>query len=662
MPEPQKTVKSMEQWTIHDSLDTYYIKNWGQGYFSINEKGHITVHAEKDPARSIDLKNLVDQLQTRGISLPILIRFTDILRHRLAEIHQAFQTAIEKFEYQGRYRCVYPVKVNQQRHVVEEILDFGRDYRVGLEAGSKPELLAVLAITHGTDVPIVCNGFKDDEYIETVILAQKIGKNVIPVVERFKELELIVKYAGKIRVKPQIGVRVKLASRGAGRWESSAGYRSKFGLTATELLEAVSYLSERQMADCLCLLHFHLGSQVTNIRKIKEAITEAARVYVQLIQAGAGLEYLDVGGGLGIDYDGSQSNFESSVNYTLQEYANDIVFRLKSVCDEAGVKHPTIISESGRAVVAYHSILVVNVLGVSDFDGFRIPQSLPDDAPQPLSDLYWIAHNLSKKNCLEAYHDAVQLREDALNLFNLGYLSLEQRSMSESLYWSICRDLLRIVRDLDYVPDEFSDLEALISDTYFCNYSIFQSMPDSWAIQHLFPIVPIHHLTRQPTRRAILADITCDSDGRVDRFIDLQEVKPVLPLHAFTGEPYYLAVFLVGAYQEILGDLHNLLGDTNAVHVSQDAGGEAAVDHVVKGDRVKDVLSYVEYYADEILSLMRRDLERAVREKKISLEESGRFLRFYESGLQGYTYLEESPAASTRKLQDVSRMNASPHF
>ncbi len=557
---------------------------------------------------------------------------------------------------------MYPIKVNQQRHVVQEILDFGRDYRVGLEAGSKPELLAVLAITHGTDVPIICNGFKDDEFIETVVLAQKIGKNVIPVVERFKELELIVKYAGKLRVKPRIGVRVKLASRGAGRWESSAGYRSKFGLTATEVLEALRYLNERLMADCLRLLHFHMGSQVTNIRKIKEAITEAARVYVELIQAGAGLDYLDVGGGLGIDYDGSQSNFESSVNYTLQEYANDIVFRLKSVCDEAGVKHPTIISESGRAVVAYHSILVFNVLGVSGFDGFRIPRSLPDDAPQPLSDLYWIAHNLSKKNFLEAYHDAVQLREDALNLFNLGYLSLEQRSMSESLYWSICRALLGIVRDLDYVPDEFSDLEALISDTYFCNFSIFQSMPDSWAIRHLFPIVPIHRLTQEPTRRAVLADITCDSDGRVDRFIDLHDVKPVLPLHAFNGEPYYLAVFLVGAYQEILGDLHNLLGDTNAVHVSQESGGEMLVDHVVKGDRVKDVLSYVEYYADELLSLMRRDVERAVREKKISLKESGRFLRFYESGLQGYTYLEESPVPPARKLQDVSRMNASPHF
>ena len=662
MPKLQPRVEPVKRWTIQDSLDAYHIAKWGQGYFSINRKGHITVHPDKDPGRSIDLKSLTDQLLTRGISLPILIRFTDILRHRLAEIHQAFENAIDEFDYEGAYRCVYPIKVNQQRHVVQEILDFGREFQVGLEAGSKPELLAVLAVTHGRDVPIICNGFKDDEFIETVILAQKIGKKVIPVVERFTELELIVKYADKLRVKPRIGVRVKLASRGAGRWESSAGYRSKFGLTATEVVEALRYLSERDMADCLRLLHFHMGSQVTNIRKIKEAITEAARVYAELIQAGAGLEMLDVGGGLGIDYDGSQSSFESSVNYTLQEYANDIVFRLKSVCDEAGVPHPTIVSESGRAVVAYHSVLIVNVLGVSGFEGFRIPESLPQDSPQPLSDLHWIAHNLSGQNFLEAYHDAVQLREDVLNLFNLGYLSLEQRSISESLYWSICRALLGIVRNLDHVPEEVSNLEALISDTYFCNYSIFQSMPDSWAIDHLFPITPIHRLNQEPTRRAILADITCDSDGRVDRFIDTQGVRPVLPLHPFTGKPYYLAVFLVGAYQEILGDMHNLLGDTNAVHVSLEPSGEVRVDHVVKGDRVKDVLSYVEYHTDELLSLMRRDIERAVRHKQISLEESGRLLRFYESGLRGYTYLEESPAPSSRKVAKLSRMTASPHF
>jgi arginine decarboxylase len=631
----------MEKWTIQDSIELYNIRNWGKGYFSINEKGHISVHPDKHPDHAIDLKELVDQLQTRGIDLPILIRFTDILKHRLGEIHDAFKNAMAEFEYQGEYRCVYPIKVNQQRHVVEEILDFGRKFNFGLEAGSKPELLAVLAITNGLDVPIICNGFKDDEFIEMVILAQKIGKNIIPVVEKFTELELIAKYAERLQIKPQVGVRVKLASRGAGRWETSAGVRSKFGLTVTEVLAALEYLRERKLEDCLKLLHFHMGSQVTNIRKIKEAMNEASRVYVELVRAGAGLEYIDVGGGLGIDYDGSQSNWESSVNYTLQEYANDIVFRLKTVCDEAKVKHPTIISESGRAIVTYHSVLVFSVLGVSGFDEFKTPDSLPGNAPQPLADLFWISKNISTKNFLEAYHDAVQARADALNLFNLGYLSLEQRSVTESLYWSVCSKVLKIVHELDYVPDELDNLESLLSDTYFCNYSIFQSMPDSWAVRQLFPITPIHRLNEEPTRRGILADITCDSDGKVDRFIDLHDVKKVLPLHPFNGSDYYLAAFLVGAYQEILGDLHNLLGDTNAVHVSLE-DGEVSVDHVVKGDTVREVLYYVQYSADELLSLMRKDVERAVRDKKITLEESALLLNFYESGLHGYTYLEEA--------------------
>jgi arginine decarboxylase len=632
----------MEKWTIQDSVECYNIRNWGKDYFAINEKGHITVHPDKRPERSVDLKELVDQLQTRGIALPILIRFTDVLKHRVNDIHDAFQSAITECEYKGKYSCVYPVKVNQQRHVVEEILGFGQAFNFGLEAGSKPELLAVLAITNGLDVPIICNGFKDDEFIEMVILAQKIGKNIIPVVEKFTELELIAKYAERLEVKPRLGVRVKLASRGSGRWESSAGVRSKFGLTVTELLSAVDYLRERHMQDCLKLLHFHMGSQVTNIRKIKEVVTEAARIYVELVKAGTGLQCLDVGGGMGIDYDGSQSNWESSVNYTLQEYANDVVFRIKTVCEEAEVAHPDIISESGRAVVAYHSVLVFNVLGVARFDDFRTPEVLSDDAPQPLTDLFWIDKNINNKNFLEAYHDALQLRIDAISLFNLGYMSLEQRGVTESLYWSICSKILRLVHELDYVPDELNNLESLLSDTYFCNYSIFQSMPDSWAIRQLFPITPIHRLDEEPTRRGILADITCDSDGKVDRFIDLHDVKKVLPLHPFNGTDYYLAVFLVGAYQEILGDLHNLLGDTNAVHVSLEDDGEISVDHVVKGDTVREVLNYVQYNADELTALMRKDVERAVREKKITLEESARLLRFYESGLHGYTYLEEA--------------------
>ena len=631
----------IEKWQVQDAVDTYGVRHWGKGYFGINKAGHVAVHPNKRPDQSIDLKDLVDQLQTRGIQLPILLRFTDILRHRVGEIHDAFRAAIREYDYKGAYCCVYPIKVNQQRHVVEEILDFGRPFNFGLEAGSKPELLAVLAQTNGLPTPIICNGFKDDEFIKMTVLARKIGKEVIPVVEKFTELEALVRYAQELNVRPVIGVRVKLASRGAGRWKFSAGFRSKFGLTITEVLEALDYLKQRDLADCLQLVHFHMGSQITNIRNIKGALTEAARVYVELARVGAGVRYLDVGGGLGIDYDGSQTDFESSVNYTLEEYANDVVFRIKSVCDDAGVAHPTIISESGRAVVAYHSLLVFDVLGVSHFDRYQAPADMPPDAPQPISDLFAIYRDLSKKNFLESYHDAVQSVDETLNLFNLGYLNIDLRATAEQLFWAVCLKLLRIVRELDYVPEELQGLESLLSDTYFCNFSIFQSMPDSWAVNQLFPIMPIHRLNQPPTRRAVLGDITCDSDGKIDQFIDLRDVRNTLELHSYNGEPYYLAAFLLGAYQEILGDLHNLFGDTNAVHVSIDDDGEVNLDAVIKGDTVREVLNYVQYSSEELVARMRKDVERAVRTGKISLDESRQFLRFYESGLEGYTYLEE---------------------
>jgi arginine decarboxylase len=635
-------IELMDQWKTQDALETYGVRHWGKGYFSINSAGHVTVHPNKNPSQAIDLKELVDQLQTRGIQLPILLRFTDILRHRVGEVQEAFKTAMQEFEYHGDYCCVYPIKVNQQRHVVEEILDFGRPFHFGLEAGSKPELLAVLALTNSLDTPIICNGFKDDEFIKMTVLARKIGKNIIPVVEKFTELETLVRYAGALNVRPVFGVRVKLAAKGAGRWKYSAGFRSKFGLTLTETLEAFEYVRERDMADCLQLVHFHLGSQITNIRNIKSALTEAARVYVELHRVGAGVRYLDVGGGLGIDYDGSQTDFESSVNYTLQEYANDVVFRIKSVCDEAEVPHPTIISESGRAMVAYHSVLVFDVLGVSNFDRYQAPPTLPPDPPQQIADLWSIYRDLSKKNLLESYHDAVQIMDEALNMFNLGSLSIELRALTERLFWAFCSKVLKVIRELDYVPEELQGLGALLSDTYFCNFSIFQSMPDSWAIKQLFPILPIHRLNEPPTRRAVLGDITCDSDGKIDQFIDLRDVRNSLELHPFNGEPYYLGAFLLGAYQEILGDLHNLFGDTNAVHVSLDDDGEINLDAVIKGDTVREVLAYVQYSADELLAGMRKDVERAVRAGKISLEESRQLLRFYESGLEGYTYLEEA--------------------
>jgi arginine decarboxylase len=633
----------LERWKIQDALETYGVRLWGKGYFGINKAGHVIVMPNKRPEESIDLKELVDQLQERGIQLPILLRFTDILRHRVGEIQESFARAMQEYDYQGNYCCVYPIKVNQNRQVVEEIVDVGKPFNFGLEAGSKPELLAVLALTNGQDTPIICNGFKDDEFIKMAMFARKIGKLVIPVVEKFTELELIVRHAEEVKVRPTLGVRVKLAARGAGRWRSSAGYRSKFGLTLTEVLEAVEYLKQRDMADCLQLVHFHLGSQITNIRSIKNALTEAARVYVELHRVGAGVRYIDVGGGLGIDYDGSQTDFESSVNYTLQEYANDVVFRIKSVCDEAGVPHPTIISESGRAVVAYHSMLVFDVLGVSNFDRYEVPPEVPEDAPDQIKDLFAIHRDLKKKNILESYHDAIQAVDEALDKFNLGSLNVEMRALVERLFWAVCSRLLKIVRELDYTPEELQGLESLLSDTYFCNFSVFQSMPDSWAIKQLFPVMPIHRLHEVPTRRAVLGDITCDSDGKIDQFIDLRDVRNTLQLHPYDGRPYYLGAFLLGAYQEILGDLHNLFGDTNAVHVSLDEDGEVDIDkfEVIKGDTVRKVLDYVQYSAEELTARLRKDVERAVRSGKISLNESKQLLRFYEQGLDGYTYLEE---------------------
>ena len=643
-PDTAAPTPETRKWGVADALDTYGTRNWGKGYFGINAQGHVVAHPDKDPEKSIDIKLLVDRLQERGIQLPILLRFTDILKHRIGEIADAFKSSIAEYEYKGNYSCVYPIKVNQQRHVVEEVLNLGKPYNFGLEAGSKPELLAVLAVTNVEDpTPIICNGFKDEEFIKMVVLARKIGKNIIPVVEKFSELELIVKYAEELGVRQPIGVRVKLASRGTGRWRSSAGYRSKFGLTVTEVLQALDYLKSKGMADCLQMTHFHMGSQVSNIRKVKEALNEAARIYVELARAGAGLKIIDVGGGLGVDYDGSQTDFESSINYTLQEYANDVVFRIKSVCDEANVPHPMIISESGRALAAYHSVLVFDVLGTSNFDNCEPPASVPEGAPQPVHDLVGIHRDLNKKNFLESYHDATQAMEETLNLFGLGYLTLEQRAIAERTFWAVGRKLQRIVRDLPHVPEELENLDTILSDTYFCNFSVFQSMPDSWAIKQLFPVMPIHRLTESPTRRGVLGDITCDSDGKIDQFIDLRDVQDTLALHQYNeGEPYYIGTFLLGAYQEILGDLHNLLGDTNAVHVYLEADGTPNVDTVIKGDSCTEVLHYVQYSAEILMNRMRKDVERAVRTGTLSPTESREFLGFYEHGLAGYTcYLEE---------------------
>jgi arginine decarboxylase len=640
-PLPASASTTARAWTVHDASELYEVARWGNGYFSVNQAGHVQVHPTKEAARAIDLKELIDRLQLRGISLPVLVRFTDILKHRLGDIHAAFQGAIGQHQYQGGYCCVYPIKVNQQRQVVEEVLNFGRPYKFGLEAGSKPELLAVVALADNT-TPIICNGFKDAEFIETAMLAQKMGRNIIPVVEKYTELQLILDAADKIGVRPQIGMRVKLASRGSGRWQSSGGFRSKFGLTVTEIMRGLEELKSRDMQDCLKLLHFHLGSQITNIRIVKGALNEGARVYTELAKLGAGLQYIDVGGGLGVDYDGSQTNFESSMNYTLEEYANDVVYHIQTVCDEASIAHPTIISESGRATVAYHSALVFNVLGVSGFGDEKVPTTANAEWEQPIVDLVETYNNVNARNALEAFHDAQQALDMALSLFNGGYLPLEQRSMAENLFWAICTKLQKLVQTMSEVPEDLQNLDENLSDTYFCNFSLFQSIPDSWAIKQLFPVMPIHRLNEKPTKFAVLGDITCDSDGKLDRFVDRRDVKKTLPLHLLNGseDGYYLGVFLVGAYQEILGDLHNLFGDTHAVHVSLDEHGNTRLDTLIKGDTVKEVLDYVEFDAESLLGKMRTDVETAVREGRMDYEGAGRLLRFYEDGLHGYTYLE----------------------
>lgn len=651
------------RWTHEDALRLYGMSDWGKGYFGVNARGHVTVMPSKNPAEQIDLFDLVKGLEDRGVYTPVLLRFSGVLEHRLREIRAAFDKAIADHNYQGGYSCVYPIKVNQQRHICEEIAKLGRELRFGLEAGSKPELLAVLALSEGQDeMPIVCNGFKDDEFIETVILATKLGRNIIPVVEKFSELELIVKHAERYNVRPKIGIRVKLGSRGAGRWESSAGARSKFGLFVTEVLEALEYLKARGMADCLNLLHCHVGSQLYDIRHLKNAVNELTHVYAELVRLGAGMKLIDVGGGMGVDYDGSQSAWNSSINYTVEEYAADVVHRIKTVCDDAGVPHPTILSESGRAMVAYGSVLVLNVLGKSSFaaepEMARIKTDLAaeKEPPQPVLDLIDAYERINDRNLLEAYHDALQARDEAMSLFSLGYMSLPMRAASERLFWSIGRKVLDLCAKRGELPDEIEHLPETLSDIYFCNFSLFQSMPDSWAIDQLFPICPIHRLDEEPTRRGIMADITCDSDGKVDNFVDKRIEKKALELHELkAGEPYYLGVFLLGAYQEILGDLHNLLGDTHAVHVSYRApgpgenghGGNGAaaetwsIDEVIEGDTVKEVLSYVQYDDEDMRRAMRREVERSIKANRLTPAEGKSFLAFYERGLDGYTYLEE---------------------
>ncbi len=641
--------KASPGWNIEDSLDLYSVGAWGAGYFHVNEAGHVVVRPDREAAREIDLYEVVEQLKARDLTAPVVIRFSDILRDRLRSLHRAFAAAIAENEYRGRYAAVFPIKVNQQRLVVEEVYRGSAELGFGLEVGSKPELLAVMAMTEDApDRLIICNGFKDDSYIEAVILASKLGRTIIPVIENFSELAYVLRHAERYGVRPRIGVRVKLASEGAGRWRESAGDRSKFGLFTTELLELVDVLREHGMLDCLKLVHCHPGSQLHDIRRVKEAVGELAHVYAELKRLGAGVEYIDVGGGLAVDYDGSRTNFESSMNYSLQEYANDVVYRVANVCDARGIEHPTIISESGRAIAAHHSVLVFNVLGAARLDRFRIPDDLgsnDDQLPPPVLDLLDAWRSVSERRVVECWHDAQQARDQVQQMFSLGYLSLEMRGLAERLYWATCSRVRDSSRRLPRVPDELEGLDAVLTDTYFCNFSIFQSLPDAWAIDQLFPIMPLHRLDEQPTRRAVLADITCDSDGKIDRFVSHRDVKRALELHEpRPGEDYYLAAFLVGAYQETLGDLHNLFGDTHVVHIRLHEEHGWWIEEVLKGDTANRVLSYMQYDTDELYPRFARDCERAMRDGRLSVAEGQALKRFYESELGGYTYLEPDVA------------------
>ena len=630
----------MRGWTIKDSTDLYNIRNWGEGYFQINEQGHVEVNPSREQGHGVDLKLLVDDLVARGINLPILIRLPDVLQSRIQAISRAFNNAIQEYEYKGRYRGVYPIKVNQQRHIVEDLVHFATPHDIGLEAGSKPELLATLAMLDNRNALIVCNGYKDEEYMETAILARKLGRQTIIVIEKYSEFVRVARVAGRLGIEPVLGVRCRPSSRGAGRWEGSTGDGSKFGLSVEELVDGVEFLHQQGLLQSLKMLHFHIGSQVSAIRAFKSVLKEASRIYVELHRLGAPLEILDVGGGLGVDYDGSRTNYPSSVNYTVHEYAEDVVAAIQEACDAHGVPHPDIVTESGRAMVAHSSLLVFNVLGVTSPPGMDRPVEVTDDDEDYLWDLKEVHDSVSRKTFQEAYHDALQYREEALSRFELGLIDLRERARVERLFWQICQRILQVVRGLAYVPDELGSLEKNLADTYFCNFSVFQSAPDSWAVNQLFPIMPIHRLQERPTRRAILADITCDSDGKMDHFIDLRDVKDVLELHTPGSEPYYLCIFLVGAYQEILGDLHNLFGDTNAVHVSLDEDGAYRIDHVVEGDTVSEVLEYVQYNRHDLINRVRAACEQAMRSGDITIEESRRLLRSFTQGLDGYTYLE----------------------
>ncbi|CAI2718803.1 biosynthetic arginine decarboxylase [Nitrospina watsonii] len=629
----------MQKWTVEKSKELYNIEGWGAGYFGINQKGHIIVQPDKTHEHTVDLKLLVDDIKAKGYSLPVLIRFSDILKSSIAKLSHAFKKAAADHNFTGEYHGVYPIKVNQQRQVVEEIVKFGRDHNIGLEAGSKPELHAILAIMDNPEALLICNGYKDESFIRLALMGQKLGKRVFIVVERLSELNMTLRVAKELNVLPNIGLRIKLFSAGSGRWASSGGEYSKFGLSPMETVEAVEIAREAGALEAIQLIHFHLGSQITNIRRIKNSLKEIGRYYAELTKMGCNLKFIDVGGGLGVDYDGSKSTFASSTNYTVQEYANDVIYHISEICEEENLPHPNIISESGRAMTAYHSILVFNVLEVASFPDSNQEFQIEEAAPSVVHELHYVLEQASNKNITESWHDALDLKDQSQNQFSLGMIGLKDKALADKLFWVICRKIQELASRLKYMPEELKTLNQRLADKYFCNFSVFQSLPDSWAIDQVFPIVPLQRLHEHPSREATLMDLTCDSDGMIDTFIGNHNMERTLPLHPVNSEPYRIGIFLTGAYQEILGDLHNLFGDTNTVHVSLKKDGTLKYEQIIEGEDVTDVLDYVQFRAEELAGRMAGFLFHSVQRGTISQEEADQFLNLYKEGLSGYTYL-----------------------
>ncbi len=630
----------MRKWRVEDSAELYNINGWGRSYFSINDKGHVIVTPKQGYA-SVDLKEVMDELQVRDVTAPVLLRFPDILDNRVEKISNCFKRASEQYGYQARNYIIYPIKVNQIKEVVEELVSHGKKFDIGLEAGSKPELHAVLATNIADDALIICNGYKDEKYIELALLAQKMGRRIFVVVEKINEIKIIADVAKRLDMRPNIGIRIKLSSSGSGKWEESGGDSSKFGLNSSELLDALDILERRGMHDCLKLIHFHIGSQITKIRRIKNALREATQFYVQLSKLGYDIDFVDIGGGLGVDYDGTRSSAsESSMNYSIQEYANDAVSAIVDACTKNDLKQPNVITESGRSLTAHHSVLVMEVFETTSLPKWKDTEEVGADEHELVRELYQIWDQLSQQGLFEAWHDAQQIREEALDLFSLGMLDLRTRAMIEKLFWSIAREVGEMAATMKHAPEELRKIAKAIPDKYFCNFSMFQSLTDSWAIDQVFPIVPLSRLDEKPSRTASIQDMTCDSDGKITNFISDHGTSHWLPVHPLKpGEPYYLGVFLVGAYQEILGDMHNLFGDTNAVHISV-YKDRYEIDRIIDGETVAEVLDYVQYNPKRLVRNVETWVTASMKAGKITPEEGREFLSNYRSGLYGYTYLE----------------------